>query len=333
MVAVGGRLTSDVIRIEVEILEPTPAPEPEPTPEQSEAEPPAAPIKRRFRYVSYPGGVRIELPKLAARPGETLELLPHSLRNNRMIYVDFHAPDGTWIDTLMPAFVPGEQPRPWTLPAELAEGFVQVEAYHYTNDPGEGTALARIYVSDVNPDDARSLRPLIARQRERLGIPRIDKEFDAERERKFLDHLERAQLGAAEVENARRWLIGSLPIEVYGPPNALMTQVRDEEALAAKKARWTLGLRWFLWGGGALFIAVFALSVYWADRAAARRLAAALGHAGDGDGAPEEDADGLAEQLMTARRSMLFRGGIVIGIMVTTLILAVMLMENLVWVA
>lgn len=327
MVAVGGRLTSDVIRIEVRVIEDQPDP-PEGTDGEPEKERPA--IKRRFRYVSYPGGVRVELPRLAARPGETLELRPHSLRNNRLIYVDFHAPDGTWIDTLMPAFVPGEAPREWTLPQELREGFVQVEAYHYTNDPGEGTALARIYVSDADPDEAASLRPLIARQRERLELPRIDKEFDADRERKFLEHLEGATLGSAEVENARRWLIGSLPIEVYGPPTALMTQLRDEEALAAKKERWTLGLRWFLWGGGALFIVIFAFSVYRADRMAARRLASALGHDLDDEG---DDAGDLAEQLMTARRAMLFRGGIVIGIMVTTLVLAVMLMERLVWVA
>jgi hypothetical protein len=171
---------------------------------------------------------------------------------------------------------------------------------------------------------------LIVRQRERLDLPRIDKEFDADRERKYLEHLEKATLSPAEVENARRWLVGSLPIEVYGPPSALMTQLRDEEALAAKKERWTLGLRWFLWGGGALFIFVFALSVYWADRAATRRLAAALAHDGPSD---DPEVGDLAEQLMTARRAMLFRGAIVIGIMVTTLVLAVMLMERLVWVA
>lgn len=340
MVAVGGRLTSDVIRLEVEIVEPPPSEAPASPPEEVEDPPTVedspkatAPLKRRFRYVSFPGGVRIQLPRLAERPGGTLELLPRSLRNNRLIYVDFHDPNGAWIDTLMPAFVPGEQPRAWTLPEGLGEGFVQVEAYHYTNAPGEGTALARIYVSDADPDAASSLHPLIARQRERLELPRIDKEFDAERERKFLDYLEHAELGPSEVENARRWLIGSLPVEVYGPPTALMTQVRDEEALAAKKERWTLALRWFLWGGGGLFILVFALSVYAADRAATRRLAAALGQAGDGAVDDGSDAADLAEQLMTARRSMFFRGAIVIGIMVVTLVLAVMLMESLVWVA
>ncbi len=316
LVSVGGLLTADVVRIEVRVHEPAG--------EDGVVKPP---LQRRFRYVSYPGGVRVESSALAAKPGDTLEILAHSLRKNRPVFVDLHDPAGAWIDTLMPPFTPGEPAREWSLPATIDEGFVQIEAYHYTNDPGEGTALARVYVGPEDPRGAASLEPLIERQRELLDLPRLDKEFDTERERKYLDRLAAATLAADEVSKARHWLIGSLPVEVHGPPTALMTQVRDEDALLAKKKRWTVGLRWFLWGGGALFIVVFALSVVYADREAARRMSRVL------DQGDAESAADAAQGLMTARRSMLFRAGIVVGIMVATLILAVMLLENLVWVA
>jgi hypothetical protein len=341
LVAVGGPLNSDVVRIEIRAKTATPA---EPSTEEGgdppsteeggdttgAEEPAVAPEtsqdKRRFRYVSYPGGVRVEIPTLAARPGGELELLPRSLRRKRPIFVDLHDPDGGWIDSLMPPFHAGQEARSWKLPDSITEGFVQIEAYHYTNDPGEGTALARVYVSEHDPSQRESLLPLIERQRAMLEVPRLDKAFDVEREHKYLAHLEKAQLTPAEVSKARHWLMGSLPIEVYGPPTALMTQLRDEEALAIRKERWTVGLRWFMWGGGLLFILIFAVSILRADSASARKIAQALNDDDEQDGT-------MAQHLMMARRSMLFRGGIVVGIMVATLVLAVMLMENLVWVA
>lgn len=343
LVSVGGLLTSDVIRIEVRVHEEAPvegAPPADPPNgddggedggEEGGADPPEAParaepIKRRFRYVSFPGGVRVDVPTIAATPGATLKVHPHSLRRNRPIFVDFHDPTGTWVDTIMPPAVSGEAEREWTLPPQVREGFVQVEAYHYTNDPGEGTSLARIYVSEKHPASAESLEPLIAKQKKQLAVDRIDKEFDVERERKYLDHLAAAKLSPIEVRTARRWLVGSLPIEVHGPPSALMTRLRDETALKERKVAWTMALRWFLLGGGALFILIFAVSVWRADREGAVALAGALED-------PDGDAQEIAEKLLTARRSMLFRGGIVVGIMVATLILTVMLMESLVWVA
>jgi hypothetical protein len=311
---VAGPLASEVIRLEVQATPIAPA---------GSA---SAPVRRRFRFVSFPGAVQIGTDAEMVAPGATLELVPHALRAQRPIFVDVHAPDGGWVDTLMPPLLVGEAPRPWRLPASISEGLVQIEAYHYTNAPGEGTAIARVWVGHHDPASPSSLAPLVARQRELLDLPRTDKEFDVERERRWLDHVAGLRPGAADIARARGWLIGSLPVEVLGPPIALMTQLRDEQALAARKAVWTTALRWSMWGTGLVFVLVLAATVWRADQRAARRLAQVLDDSAEGQGEH-------LERLMLARRATLFRGAVLLVIMVTTLVVAITLMERFVWIA
>jgi hypothetical protein len=59
---------------------------------------------------------------------------------------------------------------------------------------------------------------------------------------------------SAEVPLARAWLLGTLPVEVLGPPLALATLAREQADLAARKLSWAAGLRWFLLGGGGVFL-------------------------------------------------------------------------------
>ena len=42
---------------------------------------------------------------------------------------------------------------------------------------------------------------------------------------------------------------------MLGPPQALSTLVREQDNLAARRRAWALGLKWFLLGGGGLFLA------------------------------------------------------------------------------
>lgn len=301
LIELRGVLSSEVVRFEVAV----------------EHAPPELPSRRNFRLVSFPGGVQLRGDPLVAQPDDTFELRPRALRARRPVFLDVHGPDGAWIDTLPPA-VPGRDVAlEWQIPGALDEGFVQVEAYHYTNAPGEGSAVARVFVSADDLDDARGLAPLIEAQRELLDVPRVEKSFDPELERAHLEALEAAELDGASLGRARAWLIGSLPLHVYGPPTALSTREREDQALAEFKRRWTLGLRWLLLGGGLGFIAVTGLSLFWSYREVARRTAEVLG----------DDAESVAE----ASRAMLARAAYVTGLLVVTLLLTLLLLENLVF--
>jgi hypothetical protein len=88
-----------------------------------------------------------------------------------------------------------------------------------------------------------------------LELGRVEKGFDRELERKYLDALERAEVAPVDVPLARAWLIGTLPVEVLGPPVALTTLARDQAELRRAQAeRWVTGLRWFILGGGGVFL-------------------------------------------------------------------------------
>lgn len=346
---VSGILTSEVVRLEVRVLPPEPAepvgdppvgdppvgdpPEGDPPPAESpDANEPEARV-RRFRLVTFPGAVRMHANPLAVRPGEKVRLSPQALRPRRPIFVDVHSPTGAWMQTVMPPFVGHEQPRPFAIPATTPEGFVQFEAYHYTNKPGEGTAVATVYVANTDPSSRESLTPLVEEHRRRAANPQIDKEFERKRELAYLDLIAATSLSPAEVAQARRWLIGSLPLEVYGPPTALSTRQREEDQLAAKKERWTLGLRWFLWGGGGVFMA-FMVFLVWRDAktvAVATRAALATDDASDADGTDAMDGtDGEGEALL-AKRALLARGALVLFICAAGLVLTAVMLESLVW--
>src|SRR5690606_29731424 len=112
----------------------------------------------------------------------------------------------------------------------LGPGLVQLEAYHFTNAPGESTAIARLQVVDEDPEDPASLRPLLAAHREALSVPRVERDFDPALERAYLDFIEKAASTGDVVQRARRFLLGTLPVAVYGPPTALVTREREHAA-------------------------------------------------------------------------------------------------------
>lgn len=368
-----GELHSDVVRFEVRLPADV-APKPTPTegegegegetegeeakPEEAKPEQAKSAFdgpKRRLRFVSHAGTVRIHASTDLAKPGDTVRVDVEALSARRPVFVDVHGPSGSWLDTLTPPLrVPQE--RDWQLPehfggsvveageAKAGQGFVQFEAYQSVLRPETSSAIARVQVFDGEPRDA--LVPLIERQREQLDLPRVDKAFEIGREKTYLSHVEkqRPSLDAGELDQARAFLIGSLEAVVHGPPQALTTRPREEEQLAAFKRRWTVGIRWFLLGGGLLFILTMVVMV-WRNQtrleaqttaallAEARESGKELGHLRvvSATELPEELREEQALAISHARRQVLGRGLLSVGLMVAALLLTLAMLESLVW--
>ncbi|HVI03276.1 MAG TPA: hypothetical protein VM869_31485, partial [Enhygromyxa sp.] len=149
-----GELRSDVVRFEVRLIGDAelaalmPAPPIEgqpPVAEPPPAEPPVAQPpaekskyysgpKRRLRFVSHAGTVRVRASTNFAHPGDAVMVSIEAISARKPAFVDVHGPDGAWIDTFTPPLqVPQE--REWTIPAGIGEGagkagaVIQFEAY------------------------------------------------------------------------------------------------------------------------------------------------------------------------------------------------------------
>ncbi|MEZ4430204.1 MAG: hypothetical protein R3A51_21190, partial [Nannocystaceae bacterium] len=271
---------------------------------------------------------RAYVEPLAARPGEEVLLGARPLRAKRPVYVDIHDTTGAWIDTIAPPFVGREPPRPWVVPAGV-DGVVQIEAYSFINAPGESAEVARLQVTTRPSDAPASLEPLIELQRERLEIPRVEKDFDAALERAHLDRITKAELSAEEVATARAWLLGTLPIEVHEPPAAVATRAREEASVRARKHTWNAGIRLFLLAGGGLFLLVATILIARSYGRVARATQRALRPDGE---APDEDA--LFEEqvaIRAAQRAGLARGAALIATMALGVVLTVVVLDRLVW--
>ena len=276
---------------------------------------------RRFRMVSFAGAVKVSAEPLAIASGQPLSIHARVLRAKKPVYIDIHGADGAWVDTLAPV-VGAEPPREWSTVA-LRPGFVQVEAYQFTTSPGESAALARVQVTDGTPDSDASLVPLITQQRALLELGRTEKGFDRELERAWLDAVEKADIAAADVPLTRAWLLGTLPVEVLGPPLALSTLVREQEALVARKQAWALGLKWFLLGGGGLFLLVVLVLVVVSHRRAAAHLSREI----HGEGHTAE----IAQEIAGAQRAVLLRAVALVVTMALGLVLTVVVLDKLLW--
>lgn len=276
---------------------------------------------RRFRLVSFAGAVKVTAEPLAIASGQPLAIHARVLRAKKPVYIDIHGADGAWVDTLAPV-VGAEPPREWSTVA-LRPGFVQVEAYQFTTSPGESAALARVQVTDGTPDSDESLAPLITLQRAQLELGRTEKGFDRELERAWLDAVEKADIAAADVPLTRAWLLGTLPVEVLGPPLALSTLVREQEALVARKQAWALGLKWFLLGGGGLFLLVVLALVVVSHRRAAAHLSREI----HGEGHAAE----IAQEIAGAQRAVLLRAVALVVTMGLGLVLTVVVLDKLLW--
>ncbi|GEM_PF-1297934 len=384
LVSVGGELNSDVVRFEVRLRAdeagvPDGPGEPSTEPGEQGTEPGTKPDtgpdtpgtepgtpkpeldrftgpKRRLRFVSHAGTVRVHADVDIAEPGDTIHLDVEAISTRRPVYVDIHGPQGAWLDTLTPPLrVPQE--RDWVVPRGLRAGasepgsFIQFEAYQSVLRPEEASAIARVQLSDAGPREA--LRDLIARHRAvltelaaaepgaaELGVP--GEELELERERAYLDHVE-ARLGVRGAEplsdealaRARAFLIANLGSMVYGPPQALSTRERQDAELEAFKARWAVGVRWFLLGGGALFIIVAALLIGLNQRRLTRETYAALGLRPGAAEDPLVDLEELradhALVVARSRREMIVRGVLTIALVSATLMLTLAMLESLVW--
>jgi hypothetical protein len=284
-------------------------------------------VERSLRLVSFAGAVDVVAEPLAVAPGDTLEVKAWSLSTKVPVHVDLHASSGALTDVMFPPIVGLEPPRPWQVPAS-AEGLLQIEAHNHVTAPGESTAIARVQITEMDPTLTASLRPLVVAQREAVDIVRIEQGYDAALERKYLDWIERASLGPTEVETARRFLLGTLPPAVYGPPLALVTRPRLEEELARKQGAARIGMRIFLLGGGAIFLATMAFGMIRShSRTAEQTLAELRQDAGDATQLAE-----LEHQIHAAARAGILRGFGVIGIMVGGIALVMFILERIVWV-
>ncbi len=316
-----GELSSEVVRVLVQLRE-------EVDPATPDAGPPKVLVERKVRLVSFAGAVQLTADPVAVAPGGELEVLAAGLGGaKRSVFVDVYGDDGAWVDTFDPPVLGREPAREWSVPARLG-GIVQLEAYHFTHDPGESTAVARVLVEE--PTTAATLRTGLERQRARLSLTRSDRTWDETRERAYLDALQAAVGGGAlpteAIHSAQRWVLGTLPVEVHGPPTILRTRERDLQALLEHKRAWILGLRIFVFGGGGLYLLAMAVVML-------------RGHARDAD-ATLTDLQDLAEgmereqlerEVRQARRATMTRGLFVLVSMAIGLVIAVLALEVLVW--
>ncbi|MCA9711295.1 MAG: hypothetical protein KDK70_35985, partial [Myxococcales bacterium] len=218
-----------------------------------------------------------------------------------------------------------EPPRAWAMPASL-DGLVQLEAYHFTNEPGESTAVARVLVQPAEADEQAALQRGLALQRDRLSVPRGDRTWDEARERGYLTHLGAASLPPPAVALAQRWVLGTLPIEVHGPPTVLRSRERDLTAMAEYKRAWTLGLRIFLLGGGGLFLVAMTVLMIRSHNRDALATLEELQCLNEG-----AERERMEAHVRQARRAALLRGLLVVVMMAVGLFSAMLLLENLVW--
>jgi hypothetical protein len=310
-----GALSSDVLRLLVQL--------------RAEGEP-ADPTKavlheRKVQLTSFAGAVHLTAEPVVAAPGQALEVLAAGLGAKRPVFVDAYGPDGAWIDTFDPPVLGREPPRAWTVPPGMT-GLVQLEGYHFTNTPGESTAVARVLVGDAPSGSAASRRAILERQRARLSLRRSDRTWDEARERGYLDALEQAALPPAALDMVERWGIGTLPVEVFGPPTLLRTRERDEAALLDHKRAWILGLRIFVFGGGALYLAAMGWLMLRGQARDARATLAELQSLAEG-----EERQALEHGVRQSRRASMARGLLVLTVMAVGLVIAVLALEVLVW--
>ncbi len=307
---VRGMLSSAVLRVEVRVL----------------GSDDRALHTRMLRLVSFAGGVVLRPGASAVSSSEpSLDLTLESLRAKRPVFVDVHGPAGAWISTLTPPLKVGEEPRPWSSQS-VAPGVLQFEAYPAPHAPGESTALARVQVVDGDLQSFASLQPLVALQRGGLQAPRVEAHFDAALEAQYWAAVQDIALTPKQVEAAREFLLGTLPLAAYGPEVALVTRDRVLTEMASKKRRWTIGMRWVLLGGGGLFLALMTLSMV---RSHAQGAAATLAALGRVDG---EEARGEAElSVSREQRAAFLRGLAVIVVMALALAGTTALLESLLW--
>jgi hypothetical protein len=306
--ALEGPLESEVLRVEVRLLD--------------DVDPGKVVAKRRVRLVSFAGAVTVAAEPRTVPPGGELEVAAFGLSAARPVFVDVHGPDGAWVDTFTP--IRGrEPPRAIVLP-DRGEGLYALEAYHFTNDPGESTALARVEV--VSGGARADLARLVEEHLSEIDTPRRESGFDRDLERKWLAQVKAATLDPSTRAHARRMLLGTLPPRVLGPPLSLSTRDRDREALAVWKARWIVGLRIYMIGGGALFlVAITALMLRAHGKGARDTLDELAEHEAD------EGREALIAHVSRARRDALLRGLGILAIMAGGLVTTVLLLEKLLW--
>lgn len=305
-----GVLTSAVLRVQVRLLD-------------SDG---AVQHRRTVRMVSFAGGVVLR-PDVLTLDATTpsLELEVESLRRKRPVYVDVHDAAGAWVSTVTPPLKVGEPPRPWAT-ERLEPGVVQFEAYPAPNAPGESTALARVQVVTGNPQDQASLRPLLALQRAGVDAPRVEANYEASHETKYWAAVESIALRGSQVDEARAFLLGTLPLSAHGPEVAIVNRDRVLEAMATKKGNWTVAMRVVLLGGGGLFLVLMTLTMMRSHAKGAESTMAALAKITDED----ERADARAE-VARAKRAALMRGLGVIIVMALALVGVTILLESLLW--
>lgn len=284
---------------------------------------------RLVRMVSFAGAVDVIADPAIVAPGDPVEIKAWGLSTKIPIHVDVHGVDGAFADVLTPPVVGREPPRIWHVPVSSADGVLQLEAHSHVTAPGESTALVRVQVSSADPASAASFTALLDAQRAALPLPRIERDYDQTLEAAYLDWIARTPIAPAEVDGARRFLLGTLPARVIGPPVALATRGRLEAELVRTQGNARIWMRVFLLGGGGLFLGAMAFGIVRSQRRAA---AQALAEVRRERGPDPQEAAQLEGHIRSAARAGIARGFGVLGIMVGGIALTMFILERLVWV-
>ena len=162
--------------------------------------------------------------------------------------------------------------------------------------------------------------------RAKVGAPRVEAGYASALETQYWKAVEGISLTAPQVEQARAFLIGTLPLSSYGPEVARVNRDRVLQEMATKKANWTLAMRVILLGGGGAFLLLMTLTMMRSHAQGARSTMAALARITHED----ERADAELE-VARAKRTALLRGLGVIAVMALSLLGVTLLFESLLW--
>jgi hypothetical protein len=175
----------------------------------------------------------------------------------------------------------------------------------------------------VGPDSDRDLKSLASLQRANLHHGRVERDFDPAKEAVWLDAIESAPMSDEVRDSAEAWLIGTLPVEVYGPPLLLSTRAREEAQLEMTRGHWIVGLRWFLLGGGTLFLLILGRSFAREHARISTATRAALV-------VPDADQEDL-RSVTQVGRDLWIRAVLTVVFVAVSLSLTAYLMEKLLW--
>lgn len=318
-----------------------------------------ATASRKVMLRAVPGGDQLVSPRPLVGADEDIELIYRSLAPGRKASFDIHDADGRWLGRCGDPRPRGEQkwrcPAPKELGAAVA-GLYHIEAHAGVRRVQPGVPFARLWVDGVDgldgvdemderdgedannsPKSGNKARRDPAKTRARPLPPAalkwmrsFIKEWPVEEQKPLENYLRSIEAQRWEPPQWRQltsWLISATPPALFAAPSVHDTFKSAGEELKAHKSRWALRLRIWLWGGGALYVLLVALWVYYSQRRYFEQVAQTLAIEGGED---EQNSHEAAKNLSRPSRAAVLRATGIVVILAGCLVLLALFMESLV---